>query len=85
MKLMWINLCSGFKWEAERWHKFGLVSCLANYKFFIDTFNIVEAIEGDNLIFHSLTFARSQGKCWKPRVKPEVFTNFPQDLANVIE
>ena len=26
-----------------------------------------------NMIFHSLTFARSRGRCWKPRAKPEVF------------
>ena len=25
------------------------------------------------MIFHSLTFARSRGRCWKPRAKPEVF------------
>ena len=25
------------------------------------------------MIFHSLTFARSRGGCWKPRAKPEVF------------
>ena len=28
---------------------------------------------GSNMIFHSLTFARSRGRCWKPRAKPEVF------------
>ena len=25
------------------------------------------------MIFHSLTFARSRRRCWKPRAKPEVF------------
>ena len=28
---------------------------------------------GSNMIFHSLTFARSRGRCWKPRANPEVF------------
>ena len=41
-------------------------------------------LEGSNMIFHSLTLARSRGKCWKPRAKPEVF-NLPRDLANVNE
>ena len=34
-------------------------------------------IEGSNMIFHSLTFTRSRGKCWKLRAKPEVF-NLPE-------
>ena len=25
------------------------------------------------MIFHSLTFTRSRGRCWKPRAKPEFF------------
>ena len=34
------------------------------------------------MIVQLLTFARSRGKCWKPRAKPEVST-FPRDLVNV--
>ena len=30
-------------------------------------------LEGSNMIFHSLTFARSRGKFLKPGAKPEVF------------
>ena len=41
-------------------------------------------IEGSNMNFHSLTFARSLGDCWKPRAKPD-FSTFPRDLANVNE
>ena len=27
----------------------------------------------DNMVFHALTFARSRGRCWKPRPKAGVF------------
>ena len=27
------------------------------------------------MVFHALTFARSQGRCWKPRPKTEIFNN----------
>ena len=52
----------------------------------------------DQMIFHSLTFARSRERCWKPRAKPEIFNNsrgtlrialgfqhLPRDVANVNE
>ena len=39
------------------------------------------SIEGSNIIFNSLTFARSRGKCRSQRAMPTV----PRDLANVNE
>ena len=30
-------------------------------------------LSGSNMVFHALTFARSRGRCWKPRPKAEVF------------
>ena len=30
-------------------------------------------ITGINMVFHALTFARSRGRCWKPRPKASVF------------
>ena len=27
------------------------------------------------MVFHALTFARSRGRCWKPRPKAEIFNN----------
>ena len=34
-------------------------------------------LEGSNMMFHSLTFPKSRGKCGKLRAKPEVF-NLPE-------
>ena len=40
------------------------------------------SIQGSNMAFHALMFARSRGRCWKPR--PEGgFQHLPRDLANV--
>ena len=30
-------------------------------------------IYGSNMVFHALTFARSRGRCWKPRPEAAVF------------
>ena len=30
-------------------------------------------IKGSNMVFHAFTFARSRGRCWKPRPKAAVF------------
>ena len=31
------------------------------------------SLYGSNMVFHALTFARSRGRCWKPRPKAAVF------------
>ena len=30
-------------------------------------------LQGSNMVFHALTFARSSGRCWKPRPRATVF------------
>ena len=34
---------------------------------------IIISVWGSNMVFHALTFARSQGRCWKPRPEATVF------------
>ena len=43
------------------------------------------SIEGSNMIFHSLTFARSRGNGVENRGRSTRFSTFPRDLANVNE
>ena len=35
------------------------------------------------MVFHTLTFARSRGRCWKPRPRARGFQQLSKDLANV--
>ena len=37
-------------------------------------------LEGSNMMLHLSTFARSRGKCLKPRAKPEVFNTMQGPL-----
>ena len=37
------------------------------------SFVFCTTIYGSNMVFHALTFARSHGRCWKPRPKAVVF------------
>ena len=40
------------------------ITSMASFKFqFSELYHILITIEGSNMIFHSLTFARSRGKC----------------------